>query len=142
MTLNNIIGRKGSLESLKDYWDVATFFEISVLAQVGIVRASCAADDGICRYSAVTRFVALDPFSIGPLFRRQEYTKTIQAAEMMFRMEPPIWYLKSTIGNISLIERFRKQREEHELEREETLFRFWMDFFVEATKDNMTTDLR
>ena len=60
----------------------------------------------------------------------------------MFRMEPPIWYLKSTIGNISLIERFRKQREEHELEREETLFRFWMDFFVEATKDNMTTDLR
>ena len=79
---------------------------------------------------------------IGPLFRRQEYTKTIQAAEMMFRMEPPIWYLKSTIGNISLIERFRKQREEHELEREETLFRFWMDFFVEATKDNMTTDLR
>ena len=61
---------------------------------------------------------------------------------MMFRMEPPIWYLKSTIGNISLIERFRKQREEHQLTREETLFRFWMDFFVEATKDNMTTDLR
>ena len=86
----------------------------------------------------IYRIVALSPFTL----RRQEYTKTIQAAEMMFRMEPPIWYLKSTIGNISLIERFRKQREEHELEREETLFRFWMDFFVEATKDNMTTDLR
>ncbi|XP_003376215.1 putative kinase domain protein [Trichinella spiralis] len=96
---SGLLGRKGSLQDLKDYWDVATFFEISVLAE--------------------------------------NYANSCQAAYHMF--------LKSTIGNIKLIKRFREtlNRSMPENQFDYRQFLFWMEFFVENTKsDEICTDTR
>ncbi|KAH9422760.1 hypothetical protein DERP_003441 [Dermatophagoides pteronyssinus] len=102
--LNLLIGRKGNLKSIQDYWDVATFLEISVLAE--------------------------------------NYTKANEAAECMFNLKPPKWYLNSTLRNIQLINDFRKKPEDSRLTPEEELFRFWMEYFIEAAKDQASHIIR
>eukprot|EP00794_Sanderia_malayensis_P000098 gene98-705_t len=97
MILNGIIGRKGSLVSLKVFWDVGVFCGISILAQ--------------------------------------NYDKACQAAECLFKLKPPSWYLKSLLRDVTMIEKFCPRGNSIESSVNE-LFDFWMDFLVEASKDS------
>uniref|UniRef100_A0A6I8Q400 mitogen-activated protein kinase kinase kinase n=1 Tax=Xenopus tropicalis TaxID=8364 RepID=A0A6I8Q400_XENTR len=99
--LNSLLGRKGSLEKMNNYWDVGQFFIVSMLAG-----------------------------DIG---------KAVQASERLFKLKPPVWYLRSAVQNLLLIQRFRKLNTEHSPRQER--FNFWMDIIVEATKES-TNGLR
>ncbi|KAG8450621.1 hypothetical protein GDO86_003046, partial [Hymenochirus boettgeri] len=99
--LNSLLGRKGSLEKMNNYWDVGQFFTVSMLAS-----------------------------DIG---------KAVQAAERLFKLKPPVWYLRSVVQNLLLIQQFKKLNTEHS-PRQDRL-NFWMDIIVEATKES-TNGLR
>ncbi|XP_059767640.1 mitogen-activated protein kinase kinase kinase 15 isoform X2 [Balaenoptera ricei] len=99
--LNSLLGRKGSLEKMNNYWDVGQFFNVSMLAN--------------------------------------DVGKAAQAAERLFKLKPPVWYLRSLVQNLLLIQRFKKPIIEHS-PRQERL-NFWLDIIFEATNE-VTNGLR
>ncbi|KAM4790049.1 mitogen-activated protein kinase kinase kinase 15 isoform 4-T4 [Cyanocitta cristata] len=99
--LNSLLGRKGSLEKMNNYWDVGQFFGVSMLAN--------------------------------------DVGKAVQAAEKLFKLKPPVWYLKSLVQNLMLIQRFKKLTTEHSPKQERLTF--WLDIIFEATKET-TNGLR
>uniref|UniRef100_A0A8C4KKI8 mitogen-activated protein kinase kinase kinase n=1 Tax=Dromaius novaehollandiae TaxID=8790 RepID=A0A8C4KKI8_DRONO len=99
--LNSLLGRKGSLEKMNNYWDVGQFFSVSMLAN--------------------------------------DVGKAVQAAEKLFKLKPPVWYLKSLVQNVMLIQHFKKLTVEHSPRQERLTF--WLDIIFEATKET-TNGLR
>uniref|UniRef100_G1RFK1 Mitogen-activated protein kinase kinase kinase 15 n=1 Tax=Nomascus leucogenys TaxID=61853 RepID=G1RFK1_NOMLE len=93
--LNSLLGRKGSLEKMNNYWDVGQFFSVSMLAN--------------------------------------DVGKAVQAAERLFKLKPPVWYLRSLVQNLLLIRHFKKPIIEHS-PRQERL-NFWLDIIFEATNE-------
>lgn len=121
LVLSNLIGKKGPLHTLENYWDVATYFEFCLLAN--------------------------------------EFAKAIKAAECMFRLKPPKWHLKSTIGNVELIYKFPRKpnvnldlnltqsdgsiiQQEVNQSPEEQIVEFWTDFFIDAVLDSSEKQIR
>ncbi|KAM6151469.1 mitogen-activated protein kinase kinase kinase 15 [Rhynchocyon petersi] len=100
--LNRLLGKKGTLEKMHNYWDVGQFFNVSMLAS----------DAG----------------------------KAIQAAEKLFKMKPPVWYLRSVVQDLTVIQRFKKSSIEHYCSRQEELD-FWLDMLLEAA-NTVTCGLR
>ena len=48
--------------------------------------------------------------------------------------------MKSTVNNIQLINRFRQTAYEVSDKKEEKLFSFWMEYFIEGTKNEYTNN--
>jgi mitogen-activated protein kinase kinase kinase 5 len=48
------------------------------------------------------------------------------------RLKPPVWFLKSTMENIKLINRCTATLQLSPIEKEKKTFLFWTEFFMEA----------
>ena len=77
-----------------------------------------------------------------------DWSKACLAALHMYLLNPPIWYLKSTINNLKILHqatRLRDQQKAHEQSSinatvDEDVYSFWIDFFSDAINSNSTSN--
>ena len=74
---------------------------------------------------------------------QRDWLKACQGALHMFLLNPPIWHLKSTLNNFTILYQAKRIREpqrsrEHSQTNaaDENLYNFWIDFFKDAIKSN------
>lgn len=80
---------------------------------------------------------------------QRDWSKACLAALHMYLLNPPIWYLKSTINNLKILHRAtrlrdkEKQREQSSTSTDdENVYSFWIDFFTDAINSNSTSQER
>ena len=78
---------------------------------------------------------------------QHDWLKARQAALHMYLLNPPIWYLKSTINNLKILHqaiRIRDQQKSREqtqlITSNESIYSFWIDFFSDGINSNSTID--
>ena len=88
--LNNIIGRKGSLETLTDYWDIVS---VSYNPCLSLYVVGIQLNNIIGRKGSLETLT--DYWDVASMFEfsvlAEDYGKAVQAAECMFKLEPPNW---------------------------------------------------
>ena len=72
---------------------------------------------------------------------RYDWQKACQAALHMYLLNPPIWYLKSTINNLKILHQARQIRRNKykpsiDIPPENQIYSFWMEFFCDAIASN------
>lgn len=72
---------------------------------------------------------------------QRDWPKACQAALHMYLLNPPVWYLKSTINNLKILHQAREIRRgqsesSKKLAPENELYSFWMEFFCDAIDSN------
>ncbi|CAF0727583.1 unnamed protein product [Rotaria sordida] len=76
------------------------------------------------------------------------WSKACQAALHMYLLNPPIWYLKSTINNLKILHQATRLRDQKRLSSreqskittaDEHRYSFWIDFFSDAINSNSTS---
>ncbi|XP_063299335.1 mitogen-activated protein kinase kinase kinase 5 [Pelobates fuscus] len=75
-------------------------------------------------------------FYLGASVLANDLTKVIQAAERLFKLKAPAWYLNSVVDTILIYQHFKKTSQEHVSKQE--LVDFWMDFLVEITNKDVS----
>jgi hypothetical protein len=64
----------------------------------------------------------------------------------MYLLNPPIWYLKSTINNLKILHQATRLRDQQKVREQlssntndEDVYSFWIDFFSDAINSNSTS---
>lgn len=120
LVLSNLIGKKGPVQKLENYWDVATYFEFCLLAN----QYSEAIEAAECM------------FNLKP--SKWNLKSTIGNIKLIYQFKPKQLedQERDDYNDDSSIQ------QEFNQSPEEQIVEFWMDFFIDAVQDHCENQIR